>query len=213
MHNQKIPSENSDYIIPFLQQIKENYGNPLALVHDMGSGILRAIAAVFPGIRDYICHCHFLKAQGKNLFEHDYNTIRRHLRSYKLSAQLRKIAKALKQAMNDDEAIMMEFGAYLQEQDDEGTQQEELNPTIKAYLLITWILEASHYLTSRRAYLDGVRKEFILKFVYLFKPSFVVAIVLCQFYYLLILAKLSNGVLYGLNVRITVVIKSLLVLG
>lgn len=144
IHNQKMPSENSDYIIPFLQQIKKNYGDPLALAHDMGSGILRAVAEVFPGIRDFICHFHFLKAQGKNLFEHDYNTIRRHLHSYKLSTQLRKIAKALKQAIDDDETMIMGLNAYLQRQDDEDTQKVDLNPTIKTYLLITWILEANN---------------------------------------------------------------------
>ena len=143
MHNQKMPSENSDYIIPFLQQIKENYGDPLALVHDMGTGILRAVDEVFPGILDFICHFHFLKAQGKNLFEQDYNTIRRHLRSYKLSTQLRKMAKALKQTIDDDEVMVVKLSAYLQRQKGKDKQNNEIDPTIKAYLLITWILEAS----------------------------------------------------------------------
>ena len=144
MHNQKIPSENSDYIIPFLQHIKESYGNPLALVHDMGTGILRAVAVVFPETLDFICHFHFLKAQGKNLFEHDYNTIRRHLLAYKLPTQLRKIAKALKLAIADDEVMEMGLNHYLQMQDGEEKQKVELNPTVKAYLLITWVLEANN---------------------------------------------------------------------
>ena len=142
MHNQKMPSENSDYIIPFLQHIKANYGNPLALVHDMGTGILRAVSEVFPEILDFICHFHFLKAQGKNLFEQDYNTVRRHLRSYKLSTQLRKIAKTLKQAIDGDEAMVMELNTYLQTQNAKDKQHPQINPTIKAYLLITWIVEA-----------------------------------------------------------------------
>ncbi len=143
MHNQKMPSENSDYIIPFLQNIKENYGKPLALVHDMGTGILRAVDEVFPGILDFICHFHFLKAQGKNLFEQDYNTIRRHLRSYKLSAQLRKMAKVLKQTIDDDEAMVIKLSRYLQTKNSKEKQNNEMDPTIKSYLLITWILEAS----------------------------------------------------------------------
>ena len=144
LHNQKMPSENSDYIIPFLQNIKENYGNPLALVHDMGTGIVRAVDEVFPGILDFICHFHFLKAQGKNLFEQDYNTIRQHLRSYKLSTQLRKMAKTLKQTIDDDDVMVIELSHYLQVQTGKDKQNYEISPTVKAYLLITWILEASN---------------------------------------------------------------------
>jgi len=109
----------------------------------MGTGILRAVDEVFPGILDFICHFHFLKAQGKNLFEQDYNTIRRHLRSYKLSTQLRKMAKALKQTIDDDEVMMVKLSAYLQRQKGKDKQNNEIDPTIKAYLLITWVLEAS----------------------------------------------------------------------
>jgi len=38
--NVKLPSEKADKIIPFLKDIKEQFGVPLALVHDMGKGIL-----------------------------------------------------------------------------------------------------------------------------------------------------------------------------
>ncbi len=40
LHNIKIPTENANQLIPFLHQIKQSYGNPIALVHDMGVAIL-----------------------------------------------------------------------------------------------------------------------------------------------------------------------------
>ena len=43
MDNIKIPTEKADKIIPYLRQIKQCYGIPLALVHDMGPGILLAV--------------------------------------------------------------------------------------------------------------------------------------------------------------------------
>ena len=43
LDNIKIPSEKADKIIPFLRRIKQSYGIPLALVHDMGTGILSAV--------------------------------------------------------------------------------------------------------------------------------------------------------------------------
>jgi len=66
--NIKIPTENACQLIPFLRRIKQSYGTPIALVHDMGVAILNAVKEVFPGIADYICHFHFLKDIGKDLF-------------------------------------------------------------------------------------------------------------------------------------------------
>ena len=57
--NVKLPSEKMENIIPFLKKIKERYGNPIALVHDMGAGILKAVEEVFPKIPDFVCHFHF----------------------------------------------------------------------------------------------------------------------------------------------------------
>jgi hypothetical protein len=56
----KIPSEKKELLIPLFQRIKEQYGDPMALVHDMGKGIIAAVTAVFQGIPDFVCHFHFL---------------------------------------------------------------------------------------------------------------------------------------------------------
>ena len=63
----KIPSERKEWLVPFFQRIKERYGNPIALVHDMGVGIVAAVEDVFPGVADFICHFHFLRDVGKDL--------------------------------------------------------------------------------------------------------------------------------------------------
>jgi hypothetical protein len=59
--NVKVPSEKTAQIIPFLEEIKRRYGLALAVVHDMGPGILAAVKEVFVGIPDLICHFHFLR--------------------------------------------------------------------------------------------------------------------------------------------------------
>ena len=64
LHNMKVPSENTEDIVTFLREIKKLYGLPLACVHDMGQGICAAIAIVFPGVLDFICHFHFLRDLG-----------------------------------------------------------------------------------------------------------------------------------------------------
>ncbi len=139
--NIKIPSENACQIISFLQRIKQAFGNPAALVHDMGSAILKAVNTVFPGIPDYICHFHFLKDIGKDLFGHDYSTIRRHLKTHRIRTHLRKAVNGFKKIIDTDRESDNCLQRYL--------QSEQLHnpivplmPLVSAYLIISWILEA-----------------------------------------------------------------------
>ena len=72
----KIPTENSNQIIPMLEKIKDAYGVPLAMVSDMGSAITLALMTVFDGVSHFICHFHFLRDLGKDLLESEYSIIR-----------------------------------------------------------------------------------------------------------------------------------------
>ena len=143
LDNIKIPTENACQLIPFLRNIQRAYGNPIALVHDMGAAILRAVEEVFPTIPDYICHFHFLKDIGKDLFGHDYSTIRRHLKTHRIRTQLRKMANALKMAIEEEADTRQGLHRYLN-----GKQlqqpQTPLQPSVAAYLIINWVLEAKN---------------------------------------------------------------------
>jgi len=144
--NRKMPTEDSQFIVPLLQDMKAAYGNPVALVHDMGSAILKAVMAVFPGIPDYICHFHFLRDLGKDLFGVEYRAIRRITRSYNIRAKLNKTSKQLKIVISDDKLLSDSLDAYL---NDKSTccPKEKLDHRVTAYLLVAWILEsgsASH---------------------------------------------------------------------
>jgi hypothetical protein len=176
LNNVKIPTENACQLIPFLHQIKQDYGNPIALVHDMGVAILNAVKEVFPGLPDYICHFHFLKDIGKDLFGHDYSTIRRHLKTHRIRSDLRKTAKGLKKAIDSNPDSLQCLHRYL-ESKTLLEPQTPLTPLVKAYLVICWILEArneSHgfgfpfdrphldfYLRLQEVYpdLQGLKKE------------------------------------------------------
>jgi len=176
LSNIKIPTENAGQLIPFLRRIKQDYGNPIALVHDMGVAILNAVKEVFPGLPDYICHFHFLKDIGKDLFGHDYSTIRRHLKTHRIRSDLRKSAKGLKKAIDTNPDSLQCLHRYL-ESKTLLEPQTPLTPLVKAYLVICWILEArneSHgfgfpfdrphldfYLRLQEAYpdLQGLKKE------------------------------------------------------
>jgi hypothetical protein len=140
--NKKMPSEDSKHIIPLLAQFKSNYGHPIALVHDMGTAILKSVKTVFPTVPDYICHFHFLRDIGKDLFETEYGSIRRNIRAFKVKPALKKTEKALKIQIDDDQALSAELATYLNENQTPDLQAV-LNPVVTAYLLVTWILGAS----------------------------------------------------------------------
>jgi len=99
LDNVKIPSERAELLIPFFEQIKEQYGDPIALVHDMGKGILSAIGQVFPGKPDFICHFHFLRDIGKDLMEDDYKKIRDRLKNTRSVVRFDGWPRALKERL------------------------------------------------------------------------------------------------------------------
>jgi transposase-like protein len=82
-------TNGAEFLIPFFRQLKQQYGNPVALVHDMGQGILSAVNTVFKGIPDFICHFHFLRDIGKDLFEKEHSTIRDRLKKHKIRSLLK----------------------------------------------------------------------------------------------------------------------------
>ena len=141
--NIKLPSEAEEHIVPFLERIKEAYGVPVALVHDMGKAILSAVAQVFPNVPDLICHFHFLRDIGKDLFGDEYDIIRKRLRKLNISSTLRYRAKQLKQQIDArPELIDMldDIDSNMQDSSISIDTQQAL-PILNAYSLILWTLK------------------------------------------------------------------------
>ena len=160
--NRKMPTEDSQYIIPLLQTLKTAYGTPIALVHDMGGAILKAVLAVFPGIPDYICHFHFLRDLGKDLFDFEYRTIRRMTRSYNVRVKLNKASKQLKADINNEKPLLDSLETYLKGKEIRVSEQK-LEPRVMAYLLVTWVLEADSASNGFGFPFDQPHLEFYLR--------------------------------------------------
>ena len=144
----KIPSEKKDTLVPFFRGIKKQYGTPIALVHDMGKGIISAVEEVFPGVADFICHFHFLRDIGKDLLLDDYTALLKRLRKLKARPLLRQRAKYLEQKINHDNHSFDQIMASI----DSGTWQTssfESFPLISVYVLINWIFD---YPSQSKAY-------------------------------------------------------------
>ena len=103
--NVKVPSENADYIVPFLQKLQNDYGTPIACVHDMGLGICKAVAEVFPGIHDFICHFHFLRDIGKDFLGPAYQKLRDCLRTHATSTRLHALARETRKSLHEQDSV------------------------------------------------------------------------------------------------------------
>ena len=137
--NVKVPSEKTEQIIPFLQELKARYGMPVAVVHDMGRGILAAVKEVFDGIPDFICHFHFLRDLGKDLLASDYDLLRQRLRQYGLTEKLLPHARRLKTALDEQPERVERFCQSVQV-GSLPTEELEVFPLFCAYGLIQWTL-------------------------------------------------------------------------
>lgn len=142
LDNIKAPSEKSEHLIPFLEEVKADYGEPLAMVHDMGRAIQKAVDTVFPGIADYICHFHFLRDIGKDLLEADYSMIRTCLKNSKVRSDLRQKARLLSKSINLDFAATAELKASLEAGEISAAMALKM-PALVAFVLIHWILDAN----------------------------------------------------------------------
>lgn len=140
LDNIKLPSEKAERLIPFFRKIKRQYGDPVALVHDMGRGIISAVKTVFPGIPDFICHFHFLRDIGKDLFEAEYATIRNRLKKHKIRSLLRRRIKALEKQIGDDPNAFHCLSVSI----DKNVAPAEANiAPMAAYAMIHWVFDQS----------------------------------------------------------------------
>jgi len=143
LDNIKIPSENAEQIIPFLQQVKRGYGIPLAVVSDMAKGILNAAAAVFPSIPHYICHFHFLRDIGKDLLSEENDVLRKRLRNHGIQSFLRRHALSLKPLVENDPGCVDALRARLIGNSSYASCMEAA-PALVVYVLIHWALEGKN---------------------------------------------------------------------
>jgi len=129
------------HIVPFLQRIKKAYGIPLALVHDMGKGILKAVAVVFPKVPDFICHFHFLRDIGKDFLGPEYDIIHKRLSTHGIGAKLRYRAKQLKADMDRHPELIKALETAIGDASLPSDARRFL-PVVNTYTLIQWALQA-----------------------------------------------------------------------
>ena len=145
LDNTKVPSENADDLIPFLKSIKAAYGDPVAAVSDMGKGILAAIREVFKNVPLFICHFHFLKSVGKELFGKENDTIRKRLKNYGIQGTLRRRVRTLNSSITAEPPLLMEtFLRQIETEDAVKIRVLKGLPQMVSHTLLTWALDGKN---------------------------------------------------------------------
>jgi len=140
LDNAKIASEKCDYVCPFLTQILERYGHPIAVVQDMGKGLMNAVEKVFSGVTVFICHFHFLRDLGKDLLHDNYDILRKRLRHHGILTHLRTLAKSMKACVDEHIEFAEEFTMACGKRQSVAESRDVLL-TFSVYTIIQWILE------------------------------------------------------------------------
>lgn len=159
LHSRKIKSESHEEIIPALEEIKNRYGEPLAIKRDMGKGMALAVSEVFPNKPDKICHFHFSRDIGKDILSEQYDLIRKFLIDNKIRTRLKRLADELISEINSGGYdVNITFDSIV------NCKLLELknNKPVYVYAIVLWILNY-----SKEG--DGLGFPFDLPYVYFYE--------------------------------------------
>ena len=146
LDNTKVLSENADDLIAFLEDIKSTYGDPVAVVSDMGKGILAAFRDVFKDVPGFICHYHFLKALGKELFAKEHDIMRKRLSNHGIQGIVKKRIRYIesKTAVAPPQIVETLLGLIKDEEEVNAVHATEDISCMLIHTLLTWALAGKH---------------------------------------------------------------------
>ena len=166
LDNTKVPSENAGDLIGFLKSVQAAYGDPVAVVSDMGKGIVSAVKDVFKHVPLFICHYHFLKSVGKELFGEENDTIRKRLKNHGVQGALRKRVRTLRRTIAASPPQLVETFLKLIETDELTTEgPTEGLAQIIIHTLVEWVLDGKNQGAGRGFPFDQVYLIFYQRLV------------------------------------------------
>ena len=86
-----IPSEAAEHIDPILSEFKKNYGLPLVIVRDGGTGVALSASNILPTILQQLCQIHFIRLLEKNLVTKYHKKVKSSIVRHKLTSKLKKL--------------------------------------------------------------------------------------------------------------------------
>ena len=99
LHAVRIASENAGELRPAVERTLAAFGDPLAVVRDLGAAGAQAVAACRRrDIPDLLCHFHFLAALGRKLLDGHYSLLRSRISRSKVRTQLQALLRQARSA-------------------------------------------------------------------------------------------------------------------
>ncbi len=109
LDSKKIASENAKEVGAALEVVRESWGTPLSVVHDLGRALFLAVAEVFPGVPQLVCHFHFAADVGKDILDGGVDRLRRLFRKTRIRPKLGAVARSLREfAVQSDGAHVVQ---------------------------------------------------------------------------------------------------------
>jgi hypothetical protein len=107
----KVPTENQVDLTPCLREVVQDFGTPGRLLHDLSKTMTTVCAAVLPDVPDGVCHFHFARDVGEDLFRRPQQELAGRLLALKLQVRLREQRKdqtdSLRRALQRGEATLV----------------------------------------------------------------------------------------------------------
>jgi hypothetical protein len=89
----KVPTENQVDLAPCLRQAVQDFGKPGRLLHDLSTTMTTVCGAVLADVPDGVCHFHFARDVGEDLFRRPHKELGDRLLALKLQMRLREQRK------------------------------------------------------------------------------------------------------------------------
>ncbi len=139
----KLPTENENDVARCLDECRELYGKPDRIVLDLSEVLSRACKTALPDVPQRLCHYHFARDVGEDLYEEAQRMLSRRLRKLNLKVQLRDQRSGQTQRLRksvDNGSAKLILAELL-----EGTESlSEPPPTLGSELLLglhSWMLD------------------------------------------------------------------------
>lgn len=97
LESRKIASESREEVRRVLVDVRRDWGEPLGVVQDLRSTLLKAVGEAFPGVRQFVCHYHLAADVGKDILAGHVDRLRRLFRRTKIRPKLGALCRSLRE--------------------------------------------------------------------------------------------------------------------
>lgn len=146
LESRKISSENHDEVKHVLQDVRRDWGVPLATVHDLRKSLITAAGEVFPERKQFVCHYHFAADVGNDILSSHVDRLRRLFRRTKVRPKLRALCRSLKEFAASQDSGEPVLSSVLGVTSTKNLRKASTPEAVKGavHALASWILAFSH---------------------------------------------------------------------